>query len=506
MGEKSADTAASVKKLSTATQMSNKDVQEWSYVFQKTGSSTEALQNSVTKLGLAMAKGDEGSKKISQAFKDLGISTEDNQGKMKKSSDLFDESITKLAGMKDITERNREAQLLFGGSYTDLLPILNKGADGIDKLKKRAGELGLVMSDDQVSGGAKYKKSMAELKEEFASITTRIGNDMLPYFGKFADWINKNEPKIKEFIDTALKKIGDMFAFISKNGTGLSIVLGIVLTAIIALNAMKTVNEVMAAWNGITKIATGLQWLWNAALSANPISIVIIAIVALIATGIILYNKCAWFRNFINTMWDGIKSLFTGVIVPYFQAAIGIFSGVFESIGSSIEKVFGNVKNIFNSVVDFVKNVFTGNWKGAWDDVINIFSNIFSAVSTIWKTPINAMIAGLNTFFDGLGKIKIPDWVPGIGGKGINIPKIPQFAIGTRYLPQDMLIQAHEGEMIVPKSENPYVNSGGAVLPMGNGITLTITNFYNNRKEDIEELMKEIEIYRKKVANATGGA
>jgi len=52
---------------------------------------------------------------------------------------------------------------------------------------------------------------------------------------------------------------------------------------------------------------------------------------------------------------------------------------------------------------------------------------------------------------------------------------IPGFAVGTRYLPQDMLIQAHKGEMIVPKSENPYANSGkGQTMPSGRTQTIIV--------------------------------
>ena len=54
-----------------------------------------------------------------------------------------------------------------------------------------------------------------------------------------------------------------------------------------------------------------------------------------------------------------------------------------------------------------------------------------------------------------------------LGGKkfGLNIPIIPKFDVGTKFLPEDMLIMAHKGEMIVPRNENPYANSGGNILP-----------------------------------------
>ncbi len=64
------------------------------------------------------------------------------------------------------------------------------------------------------------------------------------------------------------------------------------------------------------------------------------------------------------------------------------------------------------------------------------------------------------------------------------------FAVGTRYLPHDMIAMVHEGEMIVPKSENPYANSGGRVMP--SGVTLNNPQFIINNDMDIERVASEL--------------
>jgi hypothetical protein len=46
------------------------------------------------------------------------------------------------------------------------------------------------------------------------------------------------------------------------------------------------------------------------------------------------------------------------------------------------------------------------------------------------KVPLNTAISGINKFLGGINKIKIPDWVPGVGGKSIEIPMIPKLARG----------------------------------------------------------------------------
>ena len=82
------------------------------------------------------------------------------------------------------------------------------------------------------------------------------------------------------------------------------------------------------------------------------------------------------------------------------------------------------------NIIDFIKNVFAGNWKAAWQNVKNIFSNIISGIGNIFKLPINFIIDGMNAFIKGLNKLKIPDWVPGVGGKGLNIPLIKKLRVG----------------------------------------------------------------------------
>src|SRR5699024_9792461 len=81
-------------------------------------------------------------------------------------------------------------------------------------------------------------------------------------------------------------------------------------------------------------------------------------------------------------------------------------------------------------IIDFITGVFSGNWEKAWNGVKDIFSNIVSGLGNIIKAPINFIIDTINGLIRGLNNVKVPDWVPGIRGKGINIPQIPKLAKG----------------------------------------------------------------------------
>ena len=87
----------------------------------------------------------------------------------------------------------------------------------------------------------------------------------------------------------------------------------------------------------------------------------------------------------------------------------------------------------------------------------------------IIKTPLNAIIDGINGFTSSLSKIKVPDWVPGVGGKSINIPRIPRLKIGMDYVPSDMFpAYLDQGEWVLTKEEADYLRSFGGLEGLAN--------------------------------------
>lgn len=135
--------------------------------------------------------------------------------------------------------------------------------------------------------------------------------------------------------------------------------------------------------------------------------------------------------------WDGVKNIFKGVFNGIFDIADTVlrmlstlFSGRLDGILGDVSRILGNIKGVFQGLVDFVAGVFTGNWGRAWRGVVKVFENIVKGIANIFKLPLNAMIDGVNSFIRSMNRIQVPDWVPGVGGKGINISTIPRLARG----------------------------------------------------------------------------
>lgn len=113
------------------------------------------------------------------------------------------------------------------------------------------------------------------------------------------------------------------------------------------------------------------------------------------------------------------------------------WKNVFETV-KNVVKVFrdfmgpiiNSLEVIFMGLANFIGGVFSGNWRRAWFGVRQIFESIVSGLGSIFKAPLNFMIDGINKFLSSIGKVKIPDWVPGVGGKGFSIPRIPRLAKG----------------------------------------------------------------------------
>ena len=208
------------------------------------------------------------------------------------------------------------------------------------------------------------------------------------------------------------------------------------------------------------------------------------------------------FIDYLSTLFQAILppltwaiEQFAGIFTTYMQESFNRVKPVFEMIGNH----FNIMKNIISNIIDFIKNVFTGNWKAAWQNVVNIFKNIMSGIGNILKTPLNVIIAGINTFIKGLNHIKIPKWVPGVGGKGINIPLIPKLATGTNYVPNDMIAMIHEGEAVVPKKFNPYANGMDStrISSMQNTYNpnIQVYNNVNIEQDPLGQLVHNIKTY-----------
>lgn len=274
-------------------------------------------------------------------------------------------------------------------------------------------------------------------------LLTIIIEDILPPFIQlFTDVINVILPPLMELfsqiIDTLLPPLIELFSQIIDAIMPVIIELFTTFTEIVLPPLMQLIDEIVAVilppllalFNELAELVLPLvMTVFEAMLPViepimNAIADVIRIVLALI--------KGDW-----EEVWDGIKSFFS-------------------DIWDAICKVAEGFGEIFGEIFEGIKKVVLGVWDGIVDGI---------------KGAINWIIDGINTFIRGLNKIKIPDWVPGVGGKGINIKEIPRLAEGGEILRSGRVIVGEAGPEILELPQGavvkPLSKTGGIVFERG---------------------------------------
>lgn len=111
----------------------------------------------------------------------------------------------------------------------------------------------------------------------------------------------------------------------------------------------------------------------------------------------------------------------TGSVIPLAIAGIASILVAMMKLTGNLEEFAKNLKdNILGGIIQFIKGVFTGNLKMALEGVKNVAKGIVNGILIIVESFINNIIRGLNWLITKINSIslKVPDWVPAIGGKG----------------------------------------------------------------------------------------
>ena len=141
-----------------------------------------------------------------------------------------------------------------------------------------------------------------------------------------------------------------------------------------------TVSQLaQAGWAKVTAVATGAQKALSAAMTANPIGIIISAIAAAIAIIVLLYTKCEWFRDGVNAIFTAIKGALSQVIAAT-QNAVASAAAFLSNAQSSIAEFFSAARQRFTAAVEFLS--------GVWQ-------SITAAASAAWQTIKNVVQVGI---------------------------------------------------------------------------------------------------------------
>ncbi|EHZ9256930.1 phage tail tape measure protein [Enterococcus faecalis] len=418
---------------------------------QKSGISVDKLAENLAKYGAPMrALGIDTKNAIAlfAGWEKAGVNTEiafsgmkkaiSNWGKEgKNSGEEFKKVMQQIKDAPDIASATTLAIEAFGSKAgPDLADAIKGGRFEVDEYVKALEEAGGALDqtfDDMQDPPDQAKVAMNNIKLILNDLGQTILGVLAPSLQNLTEW---------------LKNLQQWFTNLSPNAKQLIVVIGGIAAAI---GPVLVVLGTLAS--SISSLIPVIAFI------ASPIGLVIAAVAAWVAAIVVAYNKIGWFRDFINTSFKVIKDIVVGVFNVLKDTTKSTFDFITGFIGGAMDgsaKIIGDyvnaIKRIFGGIVDFVTGVFTGDWSRAWQGVVDIFGGIFDGIAELGKAPINAMITLINGFIGGLNNIKIPKWVPGIGGKGFHIGKIPYLAEGGTILNGQAIVGEAGPELLTAKN------------------------------------------------------
>lgn len=314
-----------------------------------------AAESWITAQGKALGVTDD---QLRPALQTLAVATGD-VGKAQKLAALAMD-ISAARGIPVETAANAIAK-----AYVGQTTSLNKLVPGMDQAIVKSGDFTKVQAElARVTGGQAATAAntaagqVARLKVAFSETTEGIGAALLPV-------LNTLLP-IVQTVATAFQDHANILGPLVVMVAGFAAAIVAVSYAMKAYAVIqKVITGLSKAWAAITRAVAIAQWLMNVAMSANPIGLIVIAVIAVIAVFILMWKKFAWFR-------DGIKGVLSAILKP-FQMYFGLIKKSIQIVIDAVKWVWDKLKGLGG----FIAKLFGGGSKTL---DVKVASKSFAAV------------------------------------------------------------------------------------------------------------------------------
>lgn len=318
------------------------------------------------------------------------------------------------------------------------------------------------------------------IKDGISGILDGIGELFRTVFGGLTEWFNENGEEIKTFFVGVWNDIwaivGPIWDFILETAQTIFGALRDFFYEIapkiknVVVSAVDTAWKIIKPiWETISTVAKtifgALQTFWETwGENIKGFFSGIWESIKLIFGGAlnVISEVFQLFGNLFEGDWEGVWDNVKNIASTIWETITGVFESAFDGIrdvleifGEDVVTIWDSITGVFSGIIDFLENVFAGDWEAAWESIAGIFASIWDGLVALIKAPINLIIDILNFFIGALNKIKIPDWVPLIGGYGIDIPLIPKLARGGIIdQPTVAMIGEQGAEAVMPLERN----------------------------------------------------
>ena len=300
-----------------------------------------------------------------------------------------------------------------------------------------------------------------------------IEAQLAPFKEDFVGTVGGIVESIGEFVseiagdNEIVNGVADAIKFLGENMDKVLPVIGGLTAAIITFNAVMTIQTIIKgavaafqAFQAANEGATVAQWLLNAALSANPIVLVVAAIAGLIAAIAILWNTNEGFRNAVMNAWQAIVDFFTKTIPSAFASVVEWFGSLLGNIISSVGQWASSAAKAGSDFVSGVVKFFSE----LPSKIASLLGNIISSVGQ-WVSNMASKAVEIGTSF-----------VQAIVDFFSNLPYNIGLALGTLI---GMVISV--GDQMISKG-----------FEIGSNFVANVLNFFSELPSKIASLLENI--------------
>lgn len=351
----------------------------------------------------------------------LGLTFTDANNQLLSMPEILDKLRGKFGETMDAAEK-MELQKAFGDTEAVALIDLmyNKVGDLQDNIVGMYASLGSgtgvareMASAIQETEPEKFER----LQQRIHNVTETIGNSLLPTVNdlmskgenvltKVGSWIEQNQELVRIIMIVALAIGG----FLAIGGTLITVVSGVGLVITKAVGAFKILRSGFLLVRGALTPLISTVWSFTAALLANPVTWIVIGIVALIAALVLLYNKCEWFRNAVNSILsffkeklgaalEVAKTIFSGIgnaVSSAMDAAKATASEKLENMKQAYESHGGGIQGVAAAAMEGVKGFYTAGYTF----IDNLTGGKLSEIREKFSTAMSNIVQGVSQKFN----------------------------------------------------------------------------------------------------------
>ena len=525
-GMKADETQRFVDVLARASSRSNTNVammgETFKYVAPVAGSLGYSVEDTAVAIGLMANSGIKGSQagtalrsmftrlvkpvgEAKEAVEELGINITNTDGTMKPLSQTMEELRTIFDGLTE-SEKAQYASMLAGQEgMSGLLAIVNASEEDFKKLTEEINNsTGATkeMSDIMMNNTA---GAITLLKSALESAGIIIGEQLTPYIRQLAEWITGLVERFNSLSEEQQEQVTKW---------------GLILASIgpILLIVSNLIKLFFSLKDTFTLVKTGLELLSSAGgftALLNPISLVVGAILGLVAVVVNLWNTNEEFRNKVIEIWNnlktsigdfvsGIKQILDDLGLNFEEvkeAILFTWNALCDSLSPLITGAMDIVVKVIDGALDTILGVFKvfaklfkGDWKGALDAVKGIIDGWIRTVLGVFSSMFETIGGFFKKILSGVDEvIRKGNQAKGITRGGIYADG--SHANGLDYVPYDGYIaELHKGERVLTKQENKEYNKGN-----GEHNSSGDTYVFYNTKPDPYEYARQMKKAKKEL-------